>query len=93
MKQAKLGEDFYRQANRIVLEALRRNIIVFPPMLSDRKESKVKKTAGICSKCGQNYTKNVPIQKYCFDCGELEAKERNFKRRHGITKKYNSPSV
>lgn len=93
MSKQGLTEDFYRQCNRIVLEALRRNIIVFPEVISERGENKVRKTAGVCAKCGQGFTRNVVIQKYCRECGELEAKERYLKRKNDRIKRKNSIAI
>ena len=93
MSQQGLTEDFYRQCNRIVLEALRRNIIVFPEVISERKENKVRKTTGVCTKCGQGFTRNVVIQKYCRECGELESKERYLKRKNDRIKRQNSTAI
>jgi len=81
MSTGSLTEDFYRQANRIVLDALRRNLVVFPADIGERKGFKYKKTAAICVKCGIDYERNVVIQKYCRTCGEIEARERYFRRK------------
>ena len=80
--QMKLTKDFYKQANRIVLDALRRKIVVFPDNIGERKEYIFKKVAAVCIKCGCNYKKNVSIQKYCRECGEIESRERYFKRKN-----------
>lgn len=93
MRQKGLTEDFYKQCNRVVLDALRRNLVTFPADLCDRKESKIKKTTGICSKCGQGFTKNVVIQKYCRECGELESKEIYLKRKNDRIKRQNSIAI
>ena len=37
MSTKPLTEEFNRQANRIVLDALRRNIVVFPKDIGERK--------------------------------------------------------
>jgi hypothetical protein len=92
MHTQRLTEEFYRQANRIVLDALRRNIVVFPKDIGERKGFKYKKTAAICVKCGSNYEKNVTIQKYCRECGEIEAKERYIRRKNDRIKRQNSPA-
>jgi hypothetical protein len=81
MSEKPLTEDFYRQANRIVLDALRRNIVVFPEDIGERKGFSYKKTAAICVKCGIDYERNVVIQKYCQPCGEIESRERYFRRK------------
>jgi len=74
-------KDFYREANRIVLDGLRRKLVIFPDVISERKENKIRKTTGVCCKCGQSFTRNVSIQKYCRECGELESRERYFRRK------------
>jgi hypothetical protein len=81
MSAQPLTEDFYRQANRIVLDALRRNIVVFPEDIGERKGFKYRKIAAVCVKCGIDYEKNVTIQKYCQPCGEIESRERYFRRK------------
>lgn len=81
MSAQRLTEDFYRQSNRTVLDALRRNLVVFPKDLGERKESTFKKVAAVCVKCGKDYQRNVAIQRYCRDCGELESRERYYKRK------------
>jgi hypothetical protein len=81
MSAQRLTEDFYRQANRIVLDALRRNIVVFPKDIGEHKGHTYKKIAAVCYKCGINYEKNVTIQKFCQPCGEIESRERYYKRK------------
>jgi hypothetical protein len=81
MSAQRLTKDFYRQANRIVLDALRRNIVVFPKDIGERSGFTFKKVAAVCVKCGNNYERNVSIQKYCRDCGEIESRERHYKRK------------
>jgi hypothetical protein len=76
-----------------VLDALRRNIVVFPAVISERRENKVRKTTGVCAKCGQGFTRNVVIQKYCRECGEIEAKERYLKRKNDRIKRKNSIAI
>ena len=93
MHKKRLVEDFYRQANRIVLDALRRKLVTFPPVISERKENKVRKTSGVCCKCGQSFAKNVSIQKYCRECGELQSKERYLKRKNDRIKQKNSIAI
>lgn len=93
MHKKRLAEDFYRQANRIVLDGLRRKLVIFPPVISERKENKVRKTSGVCCKCGQSFTKNVSIQKYCRECGELQSKERYLKRKNDRIKRKNSTVI
>lgn len=93
MSAQPLTEDFYRQANRIVLDALRRNIVVFPEDIGERKGHTYRKIAAVCCKCGSNYEKNVTIQKYCRECGEIEAKERYIRRKNDRIKRQNSPAL
>jgi hypothetical protein len=93
MSAQPLTEDFYRQANRIVLDALRRNIVVFPKDIGERKGFKYRKIAAVCVKCGIDYEKNVTIQKYCRECGEIEAKERYIRRKNDRIKRQNSPAL
>lgn len=93
MHKKRLAEDFYRQANRIVLDGLRRKLVTFPPVISERKENKVRKTSGVCCKCRQSFTKNVSIQKYCRECGELQSKERYLKRKNDRIKRKNSTVI
>jgi predicted amidophosphoribosyltransferase len=93
MHKKRLAEDFYRQANRIVLDGLRRKLVTFPPVISERQENKIRKTTGVCCKCGQSFTKNVSIQKYCRECGELQSKERYLKRKNDRIKRKNSTVI
>lgn len=81
MRQKGLTEDFYKQCNRVVLDALRRNLVVFPKDLGERKSSSFKKISAICVKCGNSYEKNVVIQRFCRECGELESRERYYIRK------------
>jgi predicted Zn-ribbon and HTH transcriptional regulator len=81
MSAQRLTEDFYRQANRIVLDALRRNIVVFPDDIGERKGFSFRKIPAVCNKCGIDYEKNVTIQKFCQPCGEIESRERYYKRK------------
>jgi len=93
MHKKRLAEDFYRQANRIVLDGLRRKLVIFPDVISERKENKIRKTTGVCCKCGQSFVKNVSIQKYCRECGELQSKERYLKRKNDRIKQKNSTAI
>lgn len=64
-----------------MLDALRRNIVVFPEDIGEHKGHTYKKIAAVCCKCGINYEKNVVIQKFCQPCGEIESRERYYKRK------------
>jgi predicted nucleic acid-binding Zn-ribbon protein len=66
---------------------------MFPSDIGEAKEYSYKKIAAICVKCGTNYKKNVTIQKYCRECGEIESKERYLRRKNDRIKRQNSPAL
>lgn len=64
-----LTEDFYRQSNRIVLAALRKGLVEFPPLVREfeKRERAVQRIAN-CPMCGTPTEVRTNFWKRCIDC-------------------------
>jgi len=79
--QMKLTEEFYIQANKTVLKALRLRQLTFPEMVKEREIKRRKTTRSVCSVCNSEFDQNNLIQKYCRECALQVQRQRYFNKK------------
>lgn len=71
-----LTEDFYRQSNRIVLDALRKGLVEFPPFQCERERKPAVQRIVNCPECGTPTEVRNNFWKRCVDCAIKIGRER-----------------